>query len=76
MFSKKNRNNSYNKVCPKTFNELQASPEYLQNKMQIECITKVLVERADVPQKLVDWLIQSVRENLKLEYGICEKKIN
>ena len=42
---------------------------YVQNKKQIDCISKVLVERADVPQKLIDWLIQSVRENTIIECG-------
>ena len=74
MFSSKTRNNNDNKLCPKTFEELQNNPEYLQNQMQIGCITKVLVERADVPKKLIDWLIESVKENLKIEYGLYEKK--
>ena len=39
----------------------------LENQEQINCISKILVEHADVPQKLVDWLIDSVKENTKLE---------
>ena len=46
------------------------SEEYLENKKQIDCISKVLVEQADVPKKLVDWLIDAVRKNTKIE---CEK---
>ena len=51
-------------------NTLLNNEVYVQNKKQIECISKVLVEHADVPQKLIDWLIQSVRENTIIE---CKK---
>ena len=49
-------------------NTLLNNEIYVQNQKQIECISKVLVEHADVPQKLIDWLIQSVRENTIIEY--------
>lgn len=39
------------------------SDEYIQNKMQIDCIRNVLVKHSDVPEKLVDWLIDAVRQN-------------
>ena len=44
--------------------------EYLQNQKQIDCISKVLVEQADVPKKLIDWLIDAVRKNTIKE---CKK---
>ena len=43
--------------------------------MQIDCIKKVLVNNADVPEKLVSWLIEAVRSNTALEYTVINKKI-
>lgn len=60
-----------NKSEDKYFESLEKvrkTPEYIQNQKQIDCITKVLVEHADVPQKLIDWLIEAVQENVALEY--------
>lgn len=48
-------------------NEFLNNEEYVQNQKQIECISKVLVEQADVPQELINWLIQSVKENTIIE---------
>lgn len=44
-------------------NKIKNSEEYLQNKMQINCIKKVLIEHGDVPATLLDWLIESVERN-------------
>lgn len=44
--------------------------EYLQNQLQINYISKLLVEHAEVPKKLVDWLIEAVKDNTKFE---CKK---
>jgi len=55
---------SNNKVLKCTNNYLE---EYKQNQMQIDCIKKALVEHADVPEKLINWLIEAVRENTILE---------
>jgi len=54
--------------CIKFNNNIKKNPDYIQNQKQIDCITKVLIERADVPPKLIDWLIESVQENVSLEY--------
>lgn len=43
------------------------SEKYKQNQMQIDCIKKTLIEHADVPEKLINWLIDSVKENTILE---------
>ena len=51
-------------------NEEIFDEEYLQNKKQIECISNILVEHADVPKKLIDWLIEAVRKNTIIE---CKK---
>ena len=57
-------------------NLIQNSEKYLQNQKQIECITKVLVEDADIPPKLINWLIESVQENATLEYKLSKKLEN
>lgn len=57
---KDNKNNLLTKVRETT--------EYKQNQMQIDCIKKVLVEHGDVPEKLIDWLIDSVKANTELEF--------
>lgn len=44
--------------------------EYIENQKQIDCISKVLVEHADVPKKLIDWLIDAVKKNTIIE---CKK---
>jgi len=51
-----------------SLDEVRNSEEYIQNQKQIDCITKVLIEHSDVPKQLVDWLIESVQENVALEY--------
>ncbi len=48
--------------------KLRQTQEYKQNQMQIDCITKILIEHADVPPQLIDWLIESVKQNTALEY--------
>ena len=48
-------------------NKVKESEEYKQNQMQIDCIKKVLIEHGDIPEKLIDWLIDSVRANAELE---------
>lgn len=60
----------------KSLKKVQQSPEYIQNQKQIDCISKLLVEHADVPQMLIDWLIESVQENVALEYeaSVFQKK--
>lgn len=47
---------------------IQNLKEFKQNEMQINCIKKVLIEHADVPPKLIDWLIESVQKNVVLQY--------
>ena len=49
-------------------NSLKNSDEYKQNQMQIDCIKKVLIEHADVPEVLLNCLIKSVRENTIIEF--------
>jgi len=47
--------------------DINSNEEYKQNQMQINCIKKTLIEHADVPEKLINWLIDSVKENTILE---------
>ena len=60
-------------VYLKKLSKIKSSPQYIQNQMQIDSIKKVLVEHADVPEKLLDWLIQSVEQNATLIAGISNK---
>ena len=59
-----------NKANSDEKNKFYTNEEYLENQRQIDCISKVLIEHADVPKKLIDWLIEAVRNNTKIE---CEK---
>lgn len=59
-----------NKANSGETNKFLTNEEYLQNQKQIDCISRVLIEHADVPKELIDWLIDSVRNNTKIE---CEK---
>ncbi len=59
-------NNDSSKVYFKSLNSSQRKKLYIQNEIQINCIKKVLVERAEVPEVLIDWLIKSVEENVLL----------
>lgn len=54
------------------FKNLEENSEYVENQKQIDCITKVLVEHSDVPQKLIDWLIEAVEENATLKYKLSK----
>lgn len=60
-----------NKANSDEINRFFTNEEYLQNQKQIDCISNVLVEHANVPKKLVDWLIDAVRNNTKIE---CKRK--
>ena len=55
-----------------TNNSKSYMEEHMQNQMQIDCIKKTLIERADVPEQLINWLIDSVRENTILEIKNAE----
>lgn len=60
----------------KLLQKVKESEEYRQNQMQIDCIKKVMIENGDIPEILVDWLINSVRDNTKLEYSAIYKEIS
>lgn len=55
--------------------KVQNSQEYMQNEMQINCIRKTLVENADIPETLIDWLVSSVKKNTILECDVKYKLI-
>lgn len=50
--------------------KIRKNPEYIQNKMQIDVIRKTLIETVNVPEQLVDWLVESVQENTAMEYEL------
>lgn len=66
-FFTKGKNLKNNKSFQKNLTQIRQSPQYKENQKQIEIISKVLFENADVPQELVHKLIQSVQENASLE---------
>lgn len=61
-----NTNYQDNKTYEKSLKKIKNSEEYKQNEMQINCIKNVLINHSDVPEKLLDWLIESVEQNTKL----------
>lgn len=63
---KKNTNKNYFKSIQK----VRQSYEYQKNEKQIKCITNILIEHADVPPELIEMLVESVRENVALEYKL------
>lgn len=46
--------------------KVKKSEEYMQNEMQINTIKDVLINHSDVPEKLVNWLIDAVEKNTEL----------
>lgn len=66
--------NSSKKDYEKLIKNLNKSEDYKQNRMQIDAIKKVLIEHADVPETLIDWLIDSVKEITILEFKETYKK--
>lgn len=62
-----------NKAYLKKIEKIKKSEEYIQNKMQIDCIKDILINHADVPEKLITWLIDAVEKNTMLISGV---KIN
>lgn len=68
-------NKKVDEIYFKSIEKVHSSPEYIQNKMQIDVIKQTLIEQNYVSEKLVDWLIESVEENTALEYEFANKKI-
>ena len=57
---------SSNSKDMKYLNKVINSEEYIHNKMQIDCIKNVLIKHSDVPEQLLNWLIESVERNAEL----------
>lgn len=57
-----------NKIYLKSLEKAHKSEEYKQNEMQILSIKKALVEHADVPEALLNMLIEATEKNTQLEY--------
>lgn len=69
------KNNNY--IDENYFNTLEKVrnfSEYKDNEKKIETISKVLIEHADVPEELIDTLIEAVQENVAMEYEETIKK--
>lgn len=65
----------FKELHSKSINEIQNTHEYQENLMQIESIKKVLINNAYVPEKLVSWLIEAVKNNTIMEHVATNKKI-
>ena len=57
----------------KSLNKIKTNSEYQNNKKQIEYITKILVDHADVPRDIIESLIECVQENVAIEYENSSK---
>lgn len=79
MFKRKNKKEqiteNINEIYFKSIETVHKTKEYTQNKNQIDIIKKVLVEKTDTPEDLINLLIETVEENIALEYEIANKKI-
>ena len=75
VYSKKDSNSKkdIDDVYFSSLEKIRNTPEYLQNQMQIDVIRKTLIENAHVPERLVDWLVESVQENTAMEYEAINK---
>jgi len=69
-----NTKSSKEKDYENLIKKLKKSEDYKQNQMQIDAIKKVLIEHAAVPETLINWLIDSVKENTILEFKELNKK--
>lgn len=76
IFSKFSQTSCYNEEYFKCIKKAQNFQEYIENEKQIACITNILVERADVPYEIVALLIESVQENVAIEYESLKSKSN
>lgn len=68
MKNNENTLTNINNLSNNTKKSLNQNLQYKHNEEQIKCIKKVLIEHGDVPEKLLDWLISSVKENTIIEY--------
>lgn len=66
IYKKSSINENYFESIQKT----RQSLEYKENEKQIEYITNILVEHADVPLELIEMLVEYVQENVALEYEL------
>lgn len=62
---------SYEKYF-KSLNQIENNQEYKRNQKQINFIIKMLVEDTDVPQEVLEMLIEYVQENVAIEYELAK----
>lgn len=51
----------------KNLEKIKKDPKYIENQKQIEIISKVLVKHADIPEEVIESLINAVTENVTME---------
>ena len=57
----------------KYLDRIKTNSEYQSNQKQIDFIKKMLVEHNDVPQEVLEMLIEYVQENVAIEYELYSK---
>lgn len=72
IFSLSHTNNE-NKNYSKYLKKIRETSEYKKNKLQIDCIKKVLIEHAEVPGEIIDLLIETIEKNISMEYDFFRK---
>lgn len=77
LYNKKNskQKKNFEDVYFSSIENIKKKPEYIQNQMQIDTIRKVLIKNVNVPEQLIDWLIESVEENTAMEYEVANNFI-
>lgn len=79
MFTPKNKKKhiteTINDIYFKSIEDAHKTKEYEKNKNQIEIIKKILIEKTDTPEALINLLIETVAENTALEYELANKEI-
>jgi|GEM_PF-4153617 len=65
----------HNRLYFKSISTTRESKEYIANEIRIECIRKGIKEHTNTPDELIDILIETVEENVALEYESINKYI-
>lgn len=56
-----------NEIYNKSVEKAHKTEEFTQNSMQIHIIKDILIKELDAPERLINWLIDSVSANKEIE---------
>lgn len=77
LYIKDFKNNNIDEKYYKAIEKVRKTPEYKKNERQIEIIRNTFKKYPDIPQDLIETLIDAVQENVAMEYeAILFKKTN